>query len=58
MSRHIVKYCATEMSKVFNNYRQMSSEFMTNSIELQMLAEDAASYTKTKSSKTSLMLQF
>ena len=46
------------MSKVFNNYRQMSSEFMTNSIELQMLAEDAASYTKTKSSKTSLMLQF
>ena len=38
----IVKYCATEISKVFDNYRQISSEFMTNSIELQMLSEDVA----------------
>ena len=43
ISPDIVKYYATELSKVFNNYRQISSEFMTNSIELQMLSEDAAS---------------
>ena len=35
----IVKYRATEILKVFNNYRQISSEFMTNSIELQMLSD-------------------
>ena len=51
----IVKYLSTEISKVFDNYRQVSSEFMTNSIELQMLSEDAASETRTKVSKTSLM---
>ena len=43
MSPDIVKYYATGISTVFNNYRQISSEFMTNSIELQMLSEDAAS---------------
>ena len=35
----IVKYRATEILKVFNNYRQISSEFMTNSIKLQMLSD-------------------
>ena len=39
----IVKYRVTEISKVFYKYRQISLEFMTNSIELQMLSEDAAS---------------
>ena len=42
-STRIVKYCSTEISKVFENYPQISSEFMTNSIELQILSEDAAS---------------
>ena len=35
-SLDIVKYCATEISKISNSYRQISSEFMTNSIELQI----------------------
>ena len=48
MSVDIAKYCACEISKVFNNYLQISSEFIANSIELQMLLEDAASETKTK----------
>ena len=43
MLQDIVKYCAIEIPKVFNNYCQISSEFMTNSTELQMLSEDAAS---------------
>ena len=43
ISPDIVKFCVTKISNVFNNYRQISSEFMTNSIELQMLSEDAAS---------------
>ena len=38
-----VKYRLTEISKVFYNYREISSDFMTNSIELQMLSEDATS---------------
>ena len=43
MSPDIVKYHSIEISKVFDNYRIISSEFMTNSIELQMLSEDATS---------------
>ena len=43
MAPGIVKYRASEISKVFDNYRQISSGFMTNSIELHMLSEDAAS---------------
>ena len=42
-SSYIVKYRATKTSKVFDNYCQISSEFMTDSIELQILSEDAAS---------------
>ena len=38
-----MKYRASEISKVFNNYRQILSGFMTNSIETNMLSEDAAS---------------
>ena len=38
-----VKYRLTEISKIFYNYREISSDFMTNSIELQMLSEDATS---------------
>ena len=37
----VLSYCVTEISKVFNNYHQISSEFMTSSIEVQMLSEDA-----------------
>ena len=33
----------------------MSSKFIANSIELQILLEDVTSYTKTKVKKTSLM---
>ena len=40
-SSYIVKYRATEMSKDFD--RQISLEFMSNSMELQMLTEDATS---------------
>ena len=39
ISPDIVKYWATERSKVFHNYRQISSEFMTNFIEFQMLPQ-------------------
>ena len=38
-----VKYRLTEISKNFYNYGEISSDFMTNSIELQMLSEDATS---------------
>ena len=42
MSPDLVKYRATEISKVFDNYRQKSSELLTNFIEFQFLSEDAA----------------
>ena len=42
ISPDIVKYRLTETSKIFDNYLQISSEFMTNFIEVQMLSEDAA----------------
>lgn len=36
--RHIAKYRSTQMSNIFDNHRQKSSGFMTNSIEIQMLS--------------------
>ena len=41
----IVKYrqvSLTQISKVFDKYRQISSRFMTYSIEFQMLSKDAS----------------
>ena len=35
------QYRATETSKTFDNYRQITSGFMINSIELHTLSEDA-----------------
>ena len=51
----IVKYRSTQISKVFDKYRQISSRFMTYSIEFQMLSKDAASKIATQVSKTSVM---
>ena len=55
ISPDIVKYRSTEISKVFYKYRQISFEFMTNSIEIQMLSKYAASEKRTKVSRTSLV---
>ena len=43
------------MSKVFDKYRQISSRFMTYSIEFQMLSKDAACKITTQVRKTSVM---
>ena len=51
----IVKYRSTQISKVFDKYRQISSRFMTYSIEFQMLSEDAASKITTQVTKKSVM---
>ena len=51
LSLNIVKYRPTQISKVFDKYRQISSRFMTHSIEFQMLTKDAASKIKTKKKK-------
>ena len=45
----IVKYRqnrSTQISKIFDKYRQISPRFMTHSIEFKMLSKDAASKIK------------
>ena len=37
VSLNIAKYCSIQISKVFDNYRQISPAFMTNSVEFRML---------------------
>ena len=54
----IVKYRSTQISKVFDKYRQISSRFITYSIELQMLSKDAASEIKTQMTKINVMRVF
>ena len=51
----IVKYRSTQISKAFDKYRQISSRFMTYSIEFQMLSKDAASKITTQVSKTGVV---
>ena len=55
LSLNITKYRSTQISKVFDKYRQISSRFMTYSIEFQMLSKKAASKITTQVSKTSVM---
>ena len=58
LSLNIVKYRLSQVSKVFDKYRQISSRFMTYSIEFQMLSKDAASKIKIQMSKISVMRVF
>ena len=61
VSPNIVKYrqiSFNSKSKVFDKYRQISSIFMTYSIELQVISKDAASKIKNEETKTSLMQVF
>ena len=59
ISLNIVKYRSTQISKVFDKYRQISSMLMTYSIEFQVISKDAASKVKNEvSNKTSLIRVF
>ena len=57
LSLNIVKYHSTQMSKVFDKYRQILSRFMLYSIEFQMISKDAASKGKLQN-KCSESFQF
>ena len=46
ISPNTVKYRSTRISKVFDNYYQISSEFMTYAIEFHMFSKDPASKKK------------
>ena len=52
---NITKYRSTQISKVFDKYRQISSRFMMYSIKFQMLSKDAASKITTQVRKTGAM---
>ena len=52
ISLNIVKYRSTQISKVFDKYRQISSRFMTYSTEFQMLSKDAACEIKLRWAKS------
>ena len=54
-SLNIVKYRSTQISKVFDKYRQISLRFMTDSVEFQTISKDAVSERKLQVSKISVM---
>ena len=55
LSLNITKYRSIQISIVFDKYRQVSSRFITYSIEFQMLSKGTASKITTQVSKTSVM---
>ena len=55
LSLNITKYRSIQISIVFDKYRQVSSRFITYSIEFQILSKGTASKITTQVSKTSVM---
>ena len=51
LSLNIVKYRSTPISNIFDKYCQITSRFMTHSIEFQVFSKDATSKVKTQWAK-------